>query len=250
MNDILIKNGKIIDGTGAPWFYGDILIKDGKIVEISKCIEATAHKTIDAEGKFVTPGFIDAHSHSDFPLFINPKAESKIRMGVTTEVIGQCGASAAPRSTDQRDFFGYNLKNLGLSFSSFAEYLTALEENKIAVNVIPLVGHGNIRRVVVGEDNCDPTNEQLMEMQFVLAKSLEEGAHGMSTGLIYPPGCYSKIEELIALGHTLSQYNALYATHMRNEKDKLLDSINEAIAIGREADIPIHFPHRRREYFK
>ena len=243
MYDILIKNGKVIDGTGSPWFYADVAIKDKKVVKIAKYINENATVTIDAKNRFVCPGFIDSHSHSDFPLFVNPKAESKIRMGVTTEVIGQCGVSAAPRSDDHRDFFGFNLKNVGLTFTSFAEYLEALEKNKIAVNIIPLVGHGNIRKLVVGEDKCTPTTEQLSDMQDMLAQALKEGAHGMTTGLIYPPGCYSEINELIALGHTLNQYNAIYATHMRNEKSKLLESIKEAVAIGRAANIPIHISH-------
>jgi N-acyl-D-amino-acid deacylase len=243
MLDIKIVNGKIVDGTGSPYFYGDIGIKGEKIVTVAHKINQDAKVVIDASGKIVAPGFIDAHSHSDFPLLINRKAESKIRMGVTTEVIGQCGNSAAPKTPQKKDFFGYSQEDIGVSFTSMKEYLEVLESEKVAVNVIPLVGHGNIRRIIMGESDRKPTDEELKGMKNLLAESLEAGAYGMSTGLIYPPGCYSETSELIELSKTLSKYNALYVTHMRNEEKHLLESVNEVLTIAKEADVSVHISH-------
>ncbi len=243
MYDILIKNGKIVDGSGAPWFYGDVAIEDQRIARIAPEINQPALQIIDAAGKYVCPGFIDSHSHSDLPLLINPLACSKIRMGVTTEVIGQCGTSAAPRRPGQRDFFGYNLTDLGVNFESFAEYLGVLRNRGTAINVVPLVGHGNIRALIMGEEDRQPTVEEMSAMKTTLAESLKAGAFGMTTGLIYPPGCFSEIAELIELSHTLHKHQGFYATHMRNEKHDLIKSIKETIEIGKTAKVPVHISH-------
>ncbi len=243
MYDIKIINGKIIDGTSAPFYYGEIGIKNGKIVKVASKVIEDAKRIIDAKGKIVSPGFIDSHSHSDFPLLVNRKAESKIRMGVTTEVIGQCGNSAAPKVAKHTDFFGYELSELGSNYQTMKDYLELIERKGIAVNVIPLVGHGNIRANVMGEDDRAPTQEEMERMKTELRKALEDGAFGMSTGLIYPPGCYSTTDELVELSKVLSYYNALYVTHMRNEEDNLIKSIKEVLTIAREAATSVHISH-------
>lgn len=243
MLDFKIINGKMVDGTGSPFFYGEVGIKNGKIAKVNYSIDEDAEKVIDAKGKVVAPGFIDSHSHSDFPLLINKKAESKIRMGVTTEVIGQCGNSAAPKTPNKKDFFGYNLDDLGVEYQTMEEYLNVLEDMQVAVNVIPLVGHGNIRTIVMGESDRKPTESEMNEMKNLLDKSLKAGAYGMSTGLIYPPGCYSETSELIELSHILHKHNAFYVTHMRNEESRLLQSIEEVLEIARKADVAVHISH-------
>lgn len=248
MYDIKIINGKIIDGTGSPYYFGDIAIQNGKIQKVAYKISEDAKTIIDAEGKVVAPGFIDAHSHSDLPLLINRKAESKIRMGVTTEVIGQCGNSAAPRTSKQTDFFGYNLDDAGLEYQSMADYLKLLEDKKTAVNVIALVGHGNIRTIVMGESDRKPSKEEVKKMQDLLDDSLKAGAFGMSTGLIYPPGCYADTKELIELSAILHKHNALYVSHMRNEESKLLEAVNEVLEIAEKANVAVHISHFKACY--
>ncbi|MFP4457589.1 MAG: N-acyl-D-amino-acid deacylase family protein [Clostridia bacterium] len=243
MLDIKIINGKIIDGTGSPFYFGEVGLKNDKIVKVGYSIDDAAKKVINAKGKVIAPGFIDAHSHSDFPLLINRKAESKIRMGVTSEVIGQCGNSAAPRTPNKKDFFGYDLDEIGVTYDSMEQYLQLLETKEVAVNVIPLVGHGNIRTIVMGESDRKPTDSEMEKMKKLLDESLQAGAYGMSTGLIYPPGCYSEINELIELSHVLHKYNAFYVTHMRNEESKLLQSIKEVLEIAKKADIAVHISH-------
>ena len=185
MFDILIKNAKIVDGSGSPWFYGNVAVKGEEIVGVGR-VDGPAVRVIDAEGQYLTPGFIDAHSHSDDTLIANPLAESKIRQGVTAEVIGQCGASAAPRKEVEGEF----------NFKSLAEYLDVLEKRGVALNVIPLFGHGNLRQMVMGYDNRKATAEELQQMCELAADSMDAGAFGFTTGLIYPPGSYADAEEI------------------------------------------------------
>lgn len=243
MYDILIKNGRVIDGSHTPWFYADIAIKDGLIVSIGKEVRGEAQNIIDAHGLVVSPGFIDAHSHSDFPFLINPKAESKIRMGVTTEVIGQCGTSAAPKAPEQKDFFGYDLSALGMDFQTMGDYFELLEAKGLAVNTVALFGHGTIRTQVVGLEDRPATVEELQTMKELVAQAMQDGALGMSTGLIYPPSCYAPLSELIELAKVVGEYQGIYATHMRNESSDLITAIQEAITIAREAKLPVQISH-------
>ncbi len=208
MLDVLIKNARLIDGTGAPWFYGNIAVLGERIAKLGQVSEP-ARRVIDAAGRVVAPGFIDAHSHSDDAFFKNPQAESKVRQGVTTEVIGQCGSSAAPRtpSADHTE-----------PFASFAEYLDLLEARGIGVNMVPLVGHGNIRAVVMGLADRAATAEEEREMCRLTGAALQAGAHGLTTGLIYPPGSYGSHAEIVALAKVVASYGGLYASHMRDER--------------------------------
>jgi len=252
MFDVIIKNGKVIDGAGNPWFKADVGIDGQKISAIGRLSAEKASKIIDADGLVVSPGFIDMHSHSDFELLVNPKAESKIRQGITTEVIGNCGESAAPlndlmkaetRKTDSL----IEEAELQLDWSTMKDYLNKLGRQGVAVNVVPLVGHGNLRVYTMGFVDSPPTKTELEEMKKRLAQAMEEGAFGMSTGLIYPPGCYAETDELIELSGVVASYGGIYTSHIRDEGDKMLESVKEAIGIGGEAGIPVEISHHKAE---
>lgn len=235
MFDILIKNARIIDGTGAPWFYGNLAIANGLVIGLGR-VDGPARRVVDAAGRVVTPGFIDAHSHSDEAFLKNPQAESKVRQGVTAEVIGQCGSSAAPRKPGFTD---------DEAFSTFGEYLGLLEKRGVALNVIPLVGHGNIRQLVVGYDNRPATPEELSEMCRLTRESMEAGAFGFTTGLIYPPGCYASHIEIVEIAKVVAEYGGIYASHMREEGARVVESVRETIAVGEEAMLPVHISHHK-----
>ncbi len=247
--DLLIVNGKVFDGTGNPWFKSDIGIVNGKIEFIGKAKKNfDAKKIIDVNGLAVSPGFIDIHSHSDFTLLVDPKAMSKIMQGVTLEVVGNCGSSAAPMNDFLRDYREKYLKpmldpTLKLDWSTMDEYFRKLESNGISINVASLVGHGTVRSCVMNFDDREPTSSELEEMKNLVAEAMEAGAIGLSTGLIYIPGCYAKTEEIIELAKIAAEYGGIYASHIRGEGDTLIEAVKEAIRIGREANIPVEISH-------
>lgn len=232
--DLLIKNGKVVDGTGNPWFYGDVAVQGEKIVAVGPIGNRAAKRVIDAAGLVVAPGFIDAHSHSDEALLINPKAESKVFQGVATEVIGQCGTSAAPR-----------VDGAAYDWQSMDDYLSLLEKQGIAVNVVPLFGHGNVRRRVMGMANRPATADELEAMCQLAETLMQEGAFGFSSGLIYPPSSYADTSELVAIAKVVAAHGGIYATHLRNEGENLLEAVTEAITIGEQARIPVHISHHK-----
>ncbi len=241
--DLLIKNGHIIDGTGKNEFPADIGIRDGKIVAIENygiLKEDSSIKIIDAKNLKVTPGFIDIHSHTDSGLFINPNAESKIRQGVTTEVSGQDGSSVAPRKNNSDDDeYKVDQKN----WSTFPEFFKLLEENKTAVNFVTFVGQGTLRGYVVGEDDRIATSEEIEQMKKLAMEALDQGAFGISSGLEYTPGSFARTEEISELCKVMKNRGGVYATHMRNEADTVLEAITEAIQIGKTAGVPVNISH-------
>ncbi len=247
MFDLIISGGNVISGTGGPWFRADVGIDGGRIAAVGELADRDARETIDATGLVVSPGFIDIHSHSDSNLLINPRAESKIRQGVTTEVIGQCGVSAAPIQPERIEEMKKHLTGFpdmqDLSWSSMEDYLSLLEDRGAAVNCVALVGHGNIRRMVVGEKDRKPTPDELDRMCEMLREAMEAGAAGMSSGLIYPPGVYCDTAELVALAEVLNECDGIYFTHIRNEADRQEQSLEEAIEIGREGGCPVQVSH-------
>ncbi len=255
--DILIKNGIIYDGTGLEPIKGNIGISGEKIVFLEKEdseslrdnrgktaeIDLKPEKIIDAENLSVAPGFIDTHSHSDFTLIASPCAEGKICQGITTEINGNCGLSAAPlyfKALEQREG---DLKEFGIHerWSTFEEYFKILSNKGISINFATLVGHGNIRSSVAGYEDRELTKYDIKKMCVLLRKSIKAGAVGISTGLIYPPGIYSNTEELIELAKCCKKH--IYTSHMRSEGDNLLESIKETIRVGRESGIKIHISH-------
>lgn len=219
--DIVIANGKIIDGTGNSWYYGDIAIKDGKIVAIGKLNHVTATKVINAKGLTVAPGFIDVHGHIENGVFENPTADNYIYDGVTTVITGNCGGSA----DDLQRFFW------------------RLDSMKTSINVASLVGHNTVRRLAMGLDNRLATADEQKKMEELVARAMKDGAVGLSTGLIYLPGMYSNTEEVIGLARSAASYNGIYASHIRNEENGVKDAINEAINIGKNANIPVQISH-------
>ncbi len=244
--DVVIRNGHLIDGSGSCWFKADVGIGSGRVREIGDLSCYDARRTIDARKFVVCPGFIDMHSHSDFSLLANARAESKIRQGVTTEVNGNCGDSPAPRegvSTYDRELA--EEYELDLDWSTIGEYLDQLEGQGTALNVVQLVGHGTVRTAVMGYDKRQPTSEELAEMKELVARAMRDGAFGMSTGLIYPPSCYADTRELIELCKVVVNYGGIYASHIRGEGDPLIEAVAEAIEIGEKSNIPVEISHHK-----
>jgi len=248
--DVLIQKGMIIDGTGNPWFNADVAITEGRITAIDSFASDTADKIIDAKDMVVCPGFIDMHSHSDFTLLVNPLAESKIRQGVTTEVIGNCGISAAPLNDLLKEDI---LKTtplldeakLGLTWVTMGEYMNLMEEKGVALNVASLVGNSNVRVSVLGFESRRPGEDELVEMRKVLAQAMKDGAFGMSTGLIYPPSCYADTDELVELAKVVAQFGGIYTSHIRGEGFNLINAVEEAIEIGKRANLPVEISHHK-----
>lgn len=248
--DLVIKNGRIVDGCGNPWLGQDLGIKRGKIEKIGEIAEETADRTIDAAGLVVAPGFIAIHSHDDVVFFEDPLNKAKLQQGVTTVVNGNCGVSVAPVNRETIPFLNQYTAEIQMQLDftkwrSFAEFLDRLEQIPTGMNVASLVGHGALRIAVMGFDSRRPTAGELAEMKNLLAQSMEEGAFGMSTGLIYPPGAYSETEELVELSKVVSRYGGLYATHMRDEGDLEPEAIEEALRIARDANVPVQISHHK-----
>ncbi len=240
----------VLDGTGNPWFRADVAIKKGRIATVGNLASASADTTIDAKDMVVCPGFIDMHSHSDFTLLVNPLAESKVRQGVTTEVIGNCGGSAAPLNNILREDILKTMPmleeaKLELTWSTMGEYISLMQSRGVALNVAPLVGNANIRIFVLGFENCLPTKNELEEMKKILAQTMEDGAFGMSSGLIYPPSCYADTEELVELAKMVAGYGGIYASHIRGEGFTLTNAVKEAIEIGERAGVPVEISHHK-----
>lgn len=224
--DLLITGGKIIDGTGNSWFFGDIGVKDGKVAAVGQLKHASAMKKIDATGLIVAPGFIDVHTHIETNDLLVPAAPNFLFDGVTSVVTGNCGSS----NTD------------------VARYFARLDSVRTGINVATLIGHNSVRRAVMGDVQRDPTPEEQKAMEAMIARAMQEGAVGFSTGLIYVPGTYSKKEEVIALARAAAEYNGVYASHIRNEGDHVTDAIEEAVNIGRINKMPVEISHFKVTY--
>jgi len=219
--DIIIKNGRILDGTGNSWIKGDVAIKDGKIIRIGYFTDITAAKTIDARGLIVAPGFIDVHTHIEGEEWKNPTADNFILDGVTTVVTGNCGAS-----------------NVDIK-----KYLWQIDSLKPSINVATLIGHNDVRKAVMGTANRQPSDEEMKKMELLVDQAMKDGAVGFSTGLIYIPGTYSKTDEVLRLAKVASKYKGVYASHMRDEGDSVVQAIEEALLISKEANIPVEISH-------
>jgi len=246
--DLLILNGHILDGTGNPWFRADVGIVGDGIEAVGRLGKEKAERRINAEGHVVAPGFIDIHSHSDMPLLVEPRAESKIHQGVTTEVVGNCGGSAAPMNRAvkaYREKYGRSgvPEDFEYDWETMADYLARLDRQGIAVNVAPLVGQGTVRHNVMGYEAREPTDSELRKMRRLVDAAMRDGAWGVSSGLIYPPSVYAKTDELVELAKVSAKYGGLYASHIRGEGETLLDAVKEAIEIGERSGAPVQIAH-------
>jgi N-acyl-D-amino-acid deacylase len=242
--DILIRGGTLYDGSGSTGVSGDLAIENG-IIAAMGAVSGAAKNTIDASGMAVAPGFIDIKTHSDFTLPINPKAESKVRQGVTTEIIGHCGFSTAPALPGKvdllKDYLSPSAPWLPFKELTFPQYLDTFPAT--AVNAGMLVGHNTLRLMVMGMENRAPSAAELQAMIALLEDGLKAGALGMSSGLFTSPGSYAKPDEMIAFGHVLKKYNAGYFTHLRDESSKVLQAVEEAIDIARQCGVHVEIVH-------
>ena len=247
MVDLIIRSGHILDGTGAPARKGDIAVQEGKIVEIMDSIDMHAEREWNAAGKYVCPGFIDIHTHSDFSLLANRFAESSVRQGITTLVTGNCGHGPAPspeRELGKQVTIGYSENfNTDFGWDHFAEYLEDLFSPGLSVNVAPLVPHGSIRLAVMGYEARPPTKAELEKMKAYVDEAMSAGAAGFSTGLEYSPGQHADKNELIALCSVAASHGGVYASHIRNRADTFMESVVESLNIIRKAGCPGQLSH-------
>jgi N-acyl-D-amino-acid deacylase len=218
--DLVITDARVVDGTGNPWFRADVAVKGGRVARVGRVAPADAARVIDAAGRVVAPGFIDVHAHVE-SIYNHPAAENFIRMGVTTLVTGNCGGSTV----------------------DVGRFLGRIRETPLAVNLATLVGHNSVRREVFGEQNREPTAEELEKMKALVERAMQDGAVGLSTGLIYVPGVYSKTAEVLELARVAARHGGVYATHMRNEGLRVHEAIRESIEIGERAGMPVEISH-------
>jgi dihydroorotase/N-acyl-D-amino-acid deacylase len=242
--DLVIIHGHIIDGTGSPWYSGDIGIRAGRIAAIGNLSESARKRTIDAQGKVVAPGFIDMLGQSETTILVDPRLPSKIFQGITTEVTGE-GGSIAPLNDAiiQADRAGYEHYKINPDWRTFRQYFARLEKQGMGINLASYVGATQVRRMVLGDADVQPTSEQLEKMKALVREAMRDGAVGVSTSLMYAPAPYAKTEEIIALAAQAAPFGGIYASHVRNESDSALESIDEAVRIGREAHMPVEIWH-------
>jgi len=241
--DIIIRNGRVIDGTGNPWIKEDVAISDGRIAKFGCCSADSARQEIEAEGLAVCPGFIDIHQHGEISVLINPECDSLIRQGVTTFLGGQCGWSAAPISEKNRHLVHspWWPKEVEPSWETFDEFFNVYESQGVAVNVANLVGHGWVRSAVMGWEARPPTEREMEQMKTHVERAMKDGAFGFSSGLTYPPGCWADADEVNELAAVAGEYGGMYATHCRG--GEWSDAKGEAIRTGRMAGVPVQISH-------
>jgi N-acyl-D-amino-acid deacylase len=252
--DFVLTNGRIVDGCGNPWYRGDLGIRAGRIAAIAPPGTLRGPQILDAADRYVTPGFVDVHTHSDLSLLVNRRAESAVRQGATTHILGNCGMSPAPVNdehlTEMRDYWGRIAEQPEVSWTwhTFGEYLDVLQDGGLGINVGSLSGHAALRFAVMGVEDRSPTPAELDDMKTLLTEALELGAFGLSTGLVYPPGCFADTAEIIALCHVVARHDGLYASHVRGERETILEAVAEAIQIGREAGVPVQISHNAPKF--
>lgn len=251
--DLLITGARVVDGTGAPWFRADVGVRGGTIVAVGRLeAAATAARTIDAEDRALTPGWIDIHTHSDYGVLADPPAECAVRQGSTTHVIGNCGVSAAPIADGHRALAAKQLGDYGHplpeEWTSYAGYLEAVERRGVGTNIAPLVGHGTVRLAVLGMDERPPDAGELAAMRAHVDEAMRAGCFGMSTGLVYPPGCFGDTDEVVALAEVAAAHGGLYASHIRGERETIVDAVTECIAIGERAGCRVQISHNCPKY--
>src|SRR5579859_2416030 len=246
--DLLIIHARILDGTGSPWFEGSVAVKNGKIADVGRLQNVTANRVIDAAGLVVAPGFIDLHSHSDFTLLVDGRAQSKVRQGVTTEIIGEAASAGPILGPAVPDFDNGTAPltqkdGIKRDWTTLGEYFARLERQGISVNIASYVGSGQVRLDVMGNVNRAPAAGELEQMEALVDQSMRDGAIGIASGLIYAPNMFAKTDELIELSKVAARYGGLYTTHIRGEGSNSVEAIKEAIEIAEKAGLPGHILH-------
>jgi len=253
-HSIVISNARILDGCGNPWFWGDISIQSGRVKEIGAPGSLRATQVVDAAGRYVCPGFIDVHTHSDLSILVARRAESAVHQGATTHIVGNCGMSPAPLAGEHRhemiNYWGEISKQpeVTWNWATFAEFLIELECGGLGINVGSLAGHAALRIAVMGLEDRAPLQSELGSMADLLEEAMQAGAFGLSTGLVYPPGCFASTDEIIGLCRVVARYRGLYASHIRGERETILDAVAEAIYIGCKANVPVQISHNAPKF--
>lgn len=247
--DLVIRHGVVVDGTGAPAFRADVAVAGDRIVAVGE-VHQEAARTIDASGLVVAPGFIDVHTHDDLAVLRTPTVDFKVRQGVTTDIVGNCGIGAAPCSEAYLDFYRTVLGDIlgpmdAAPWRTTEEFYRAVEEAGPSLNVASFVPHSTIRFLAMGVERRPPARAEMAAMKGLLAQGMEAGALGLSTGLIYPPGLFAATEELIELGRVAGGHGGIYASHIRDEGDGMLDAVAEALRIGEEGGVPVQISHHK-----
>ena len=247
MVDMIIRRGTVVDGTGSPGFDADVVVNRGRIRYIGDASEIEGTITWDAGGRVVCPGFVDIHSHSDFPLYVDGFAQSGVRQGITTLVTGNCGHGPAPspqKTLTKIITVGFNEEwGIDFAWNTFEEYLDGLFSRGQSINVAPLVAHGAVRLAAMGFDAREPTQDELDVMKSLVAEAMSSGAAGISTGLEYTPGQHASEDELVALSGVVARHGGIYASHIRDRGDHFESAVQEALNIARKADIPAQLSH-------
>ncbi len=252
--ETVLSHGRVVDGCGNPWFWGDVALDGGRVAAVGPAGTLRGRQTLDAGGRYVVPGLVDVHTHSDLSILVNRRAESVVRQGVTTEVLGNCGLSPAPVAEEHRaELFAQwgpicDQPEVTWEWRSFGQYLDALELGGLGINVASLVGHGALRIGVMGLAERAPTAAEQAGMEELLEAGLVAGAFGLSTGLVYPPGCFAATDEIVALCRVVARHGGLYASHIRGERETILDAVAEAIDIGRRAGVPVQISHNAPKF--
>lgn len=252
MFDVLLKNAKVFDGLGSPWFMADVAIKGEKIAAVGKIPEENAAVVVDLSGKALAPGFIDTHTHSDRTALFIPNPDAKILQGVTTEIAGNCGQSVAPLSENymeqlQQYLSPYLPENVPVEWNwrKTGEMMNRLDSQGHITDLVFLAGHGTIRMAVMGAAARPCTAEELETMKEHVAEAMESGCAGISTGLIFPPGCYAEKEEIVELCKVIAKYDGIYCAHIRGEAGSLLDAVEEAIDIAGRSGCRLQISHHK-----
>jgi N-acyl-D-amino-acid deacylase len=245
--DLLIRDARVVDGTGSPWRRADLGVSGDRIAFVGRADRLSAAREVDAEDRVLTPGFVDIHTHSDLGLLNDPPAQCIVRQGVTTEVIGNCGVSAAPVAEETRELAARQLDDYGfpvdLTWDTYAGYLATLEARGVGVNVAPLVGHSTVRLAVLGFEDRRPEADELALMRGHVDEAMRAGCFGLSSGLVYPPGCFGDTEEVVALAGVAAAHGGLYASHIRGERETIVEAVRECIAIGERSGCRTQISH-------
>jgi N-acyl-D-amino-acid deacylase len=248
--DVILSGGRVLDGTGTPATTADVGIRDERIEAVGDLSAAVAAEVVDVTGRYVAPGFVDVHAHTDVAYLLSDThldvKTAGIRQGVTTEVCGNCGATPFPVRLDGDDpYLGLFPEEAQRTWHTVADYRKTMAETPLVANLAPLLGHGTLRAAVMGHADCAPTAEELRDMQRIVEQAMDDGAFGFSSGLIYAPGVFSETEELVALAVIAGRHGRPYTTHMRDEADHLEEAVAEALRIGREADTSVQISHHK-----